>query len=417
MAKKLTTELQIENEKPVRGKTKEFSTKHSGIRLRVSPSGVKSFVWYCIKPDGKRSTVTLGRHPDMTLEQALTAKGKEQDSQRYSQTDTSSKPKNLGELFTSFYEGYVKINRDTHADCVQFYDNARFKKHKWLDTTVREIEASEGRIIKDILQTVTAEGGQVQGKATLSFTKQMLRYSKAHKYLSDDFCDILTPKFIGINDRKRASKKKKRKLTNEEIKTVWQGLDDYKNLSVSIRIALKLLLLTGLRSGELRRNTWDNVDFENRTLTIPVEIQKTRNADSVPFVVPLSPLAFTLMQELHTATGHGEYLFAGARDNPILEDKAFGHAVRRLIKRLDEMPSWSPHDLRRTCRSGLSALSIPFEVAEKCLNHSLNGFSSTAEDYDMDDYFPQRKEALDKWEGVVSNLVSNKPKLEIVNGH
>ena len=99
----------------------------------------------------------------------------------------------------------------------------------------------------------------------------------------------------------------------------------------------------------------------------------------------------------------------GTAKGPV-DDKVFGHAVRRLLTlekdgqkvlALDE--DFCPHDLRRTCRSGLSVIKIPPHIAERCLNHSLGRIAET---YDTHDYLDERREALQKWADQVDRYVN-----------
>ena len=57
-----------------------------------------------------------------------------------------------------------------------------------------------------------------------------------------------------------------------------------------------------------------------------------------------------------------------------------------------DMPHFTVHDLRRTCRSLLAQQGTPGHVAERCLNHKLKGVEGI---YDRHDYFEERKDALD----------------------
>lgn len=59
------------------------------------------------------------------------------------------------------------------------------------------------------------------------------------------------------------------------------------------------------------------------------------------------------------------------------------------------------HDLRRTMRSNLSALGVPFTVAERALNHRLPGMG---EIYDRHDFYEQRAEALQRWADTLDVL-------------
>lgn len=69
---------------------------------------------------------------------------------------------------------------------------------------------------------------------------------------------------------------------------------------------------------------------------------------------------------------------------------------------LDGMEEWSPHDLRRTVRTGLSRLQCPSEVAEAILGHSRKGIEGT---YDLHGYEKESRIWLQKWADHLDTLV------------
>lgn len=58
---------------------------------------------------------------------------------------------------------------------------------------------------------------------------------------------------------------------------------------------------------------------------------------------------------------------------------------------MGDIPHFTVHDLRRTCRTLLTQQGTPGHVAERCLNHKLKGVEGI---YDQYDYLEERKEAL-----------------------
>lgn len=146
--------------------------------------------------------------------------------------------------------------------------------------------------------------------------------------------------------------------------------------------------------------------------TVPVEHQKVnrkQKAPPVPWRVPLSPHALAQLERLQVLAEGSRFVMASplAEDGQITE-KALGHTMRRLftgaapVLKLAE-PRPTPHDLRRTLRTGLARLKVPPHVAERCLNHTLGEIEST---YDVHDYFDERKEALTRWGAHVEGLVA-----------
>ncbi|WP_434063729.1 tyrosine-type recombinase/integrase [Paenalcaligenes faecalis] len=84
----------------------------------------------------------------------------------------------------------------------------------------------------------------------------------------------------------------------QEIRPFMQALDSWNGFFIT-RTALQLLALTFVRTVELRRATWDQIDFTGATWSIPAQNMKMRR----PHLVPLSKQVVQLLTELHTMTG------------------------------------------------------------------------------------------------------------------
>lgn len=73
---------------------------------------------------------------------------------------------------------------------------------------------------------------------------------------------------------------------------------------------------------------------------------------------------------------------------------------------MGDMPHFTVHDLRRTCRTLLAKQGTPGHVAERCLNHKLKGVEGI---YNQHDYFDERREALEKLSQYLKDII-NTPK-------
>ena len=89
--------------------------------------------------------------------------------------------------------------------------------------------------------------------------------------------------------------------------------------------------------------------------------------------------------------------------------KLFGHEAgkkKQPTNKMGDMPHFTVHDLRRTCRSLLASNGVPSHIAERCLNHKLKGIEGV---YNQYDYFEERREALallaEEIESVVNSSV------------
>ncbi|ADP11866.1 putative prophage P4 integrase [Erwinia pyrifoliae DSM 12163] len=76
------------------------------------------------------------------------------------------------------------------------------------------------------------------------------------------------------------------------------------------RYATRLLMITGLRTIELRASEWPDIDFDKGIWQIPAERMKMRR----PHIVPISSQAKSLLEATHQLTGRGKYVFPGRND-------------------------------------------------------------------------------------------------------
>lgn len=159
-------------------------------------------------------------------------------------------------------------------------------------------------------------------------------------------------------------------------------------MSLPVKNGLKTLLLTGVRSGELIKAKWENIDLNKKEWFIPKEDTKTLEA----WTVPLTNEVITLINELQGLDPI--YVFAGK--NGMMTDKVLGRAMRRLFEREAlTIKQVRPHDFRRTVRTHLEKLNVAPHIAEKCLNHSLGSINAV---YNKNTYLSERREALERWE-------------------
>lgn len=237
--------------------------------------------------------------------------------------------------------------------------------------------------------------------------KQAFGYGVRRGSIQQNPAESILAKDIG-----GAEKPRERHLTLDEIKKLWIFLEsEAHSLSIQVKNAIKIILLTGVRTGELRSATWFEFDFEESLWTIPAEHCKSRQI----MKIHLSRQTKLLLLELKELT-NSIYVLPGADENIPISDKALPKAVNRIQNRLG-IPQWTPHDLRRTFATQLGeTLQVDPVVIEKCLGHKMPKIMAT---YNKNEMLPQRKEALERWSDFIEQLVyaeSHKyhtPRLEV----
>jgi integrase len=372
----------------------------SGLRLRLEPSGRKTFVWYYADA-GRNRVKTLGRYGELTLAQARKdlQKAKEKHADGESVSTPTDAPKTVKELAEQFYKRRIIPHRK-HPDAVR----------SMLDTDIipklgkKKLTTLSTPVVAGMIHSVVDRGAVCHAGKVLAVTKQMFSFAEGIGLIDRNPAYSLDKKNLGCVDNVR-----ERYLLAEEIAPFWHALDRYERLSEQVRIGLKILLLTGVRSGELLKARWEHIDFDKAEWFIPEENSKT-----TAWTVPVVPMVRALLHDLKEIADdlHSSWVMAGLTDGPI-SDKALGRAMRRLFQLNPDLAPCVPHDMRRTLRTHLEDLGIEPHIAEKCLNHSLGRIERT---YNKNTLIEKRRAALEKWADYVYSLVTPADNVAVPQG-
>jgi integrase len=129
------------------------------------------------------------------------------------------------------------------------------------------------------------------------------------------------------------------------------------------KLAFQLLLLTALRTGELRHCKWCNVNWGNAELHIPGEIMKMKGSH----IVPLSNQALVTLRELYGITGHQEWLFPSrdARKNPVMSE----NMINLMIAKMGYKGRIVGHSFRKLFSTVLHEQGFHSSAIERQLSH------------------------------------------------
>lgn len=390
------TDTYIKNLKPKEKRDEKY--EGGGFGIFIYPTGSKTWI-YRYKIDDKKDYMIIGHYPEMSLAEA---KKKFIDLRVIRRTGTNPKlvamqeedqaKYTVKEFVLNWYTNYIERHRKQPEQIKQHINSDIIPSLGDI-----ELQNIQTRHITKELDKIVKRGSPVHANKVLSTIKQAFNYAVSRGELSINPAANIRARDIGGQEKSRD-----RFLTLDEIKILWEFLDsDLSAMSLQIKIALKLLLLTGVRFGELRIAKWSEFDFQNSMWTIPAKNTKT----GIVMHVHLTELVISLLKELYNCS-EGEYVISGADGINALSDKALPKAVIRIQDRVN-IPQWTPHDLRRTFATQLGeALNIDPVVIEKCLGHKMPKIMAT---YNKNEMLPQRKEALEKWSTLISNLVNTKP--------
>ncbi|MGH8255578.1 MAG: tyrosine-type recombinase/integrase [Steroidobacteraceae bacterium] len=258
------------------------------------------------------------------------------------------------------------------------------------------------RQIVGFLDDIVDRGSPVTANRIYALLKQMFTWAAAKDL-------IPASPMAGVERPGGDESPRNRILSADEIHTIWTKLDTA-DMAAPTKLALKLLLVSGQRRGELTFARWDHFDLERKIWTIPVDLLKSarsRREQPEPHVVPLSALALDLLGKLKALSGESPYVLPAHASKCHSEPYSSGVLSRAAYVNDDHfgIPHWTPHDLRRTAASFMTKLGTPRLHVEKVLNHSTGDI---AEVYDRHDYLPEKRAALERWGTHLSAIVEGR---------
>jgi integrase len=174
-------------------------------------------------------------------------------------------------------------------------------------------------------------------------------------------------------------------------------------------IALRLLLLTLCRKGELIAAKWEHVDLDKAEWHVPPSNQKS----AIPHVVPLSLQAVDLFSDLQKLAGRSPYVLPtleGQPDKPMAES-SLNWALWQLTRKREGKPAlleishFTLHDFRRTGSTLLHGKGYASDVIEKALGHKIKGVRGV---YNKASYLPERRDMLQFWANYLDALTQGK---------
>jgi integrase len=391
MPVKNLTARAVQGLKPVDGKRVDyFDDSLKGFFVRVTESGVKS-AGVLYKRSGRLVRFTIGQLPPLTLADAR-EKGKDILAQARLGSDPQGAKKadrNAGD-FAVLVARYIDA-REPDLAAATAYEYRRIARAYLGPLGRLSLSALKGADIDACLGSVAKKNGPVMANRAYQLLLSVCRWGRRKGALA------VNP--IETVDRPRKERTRKRVLADAELRFLAAALEEAKP---SVRGLATALVLLGQRYLETAKMRWRDLDLEADVpvWVIPGEFRKGGR----PHTVPLAPQAVTLLREFRPFAGERERVFHGAgavhpgrwwnavRERTIALAKAEDLAVEHFVI----------HDLRRTCRTGLSAFATP-DVAERVIGHVLQG---VREIYDRHSYLKEKYAALCAWARHVEAVVS-----------
>ncbi|MGV3930504.1 tyrosine-type recombinase/integrase [Citrobacter braakii] len=395
----MLTDTKLKNLKP-QDKLYKVSDR-DGLYVAVLTSGSVSFR-YDYRINGRRETLVIGQYgrDGISLaearEELITAKKllKAGQSPAAAKRDGIKKIRGA-ETFAVHTDAYMKH--------VTLADSTRAMKQSVIDRDILPVlgnkmmaEITTG-VVRDLCDRIVARGGRSTAVQAREIISSIYRYANDRGHgLFNPAADI-KPSSIAI------FKPRERTLSPEEVGIFFRALNDFSAMG-TLKMALKLVLLTLVRKSEFTLATWPEVDFRKSTWTIPADRMKAGREH----IIYLSKQAHDLLVGLQMCAGGSEYLVPGRYNfRKPLSNAALNSLIDRAVAEInkdgEKIQDFTVHDLRRTASTLLHEADYPSDWIEKAQAHEQKGVRAV---YNKAEYARQRTYMLQQWADMVDAWIA-----------
>jgi len=380
-----------------------------GLTFTLSAQGTATWTLR-YRMAGKSKELTLGRYPDLSLAEARKiAAAKRVDVHQVIDVAAVKQQKkaesklvaNIGQLANLWLNNTVR-RRHKHPEVTE-----RVFRRDILPTLgksdTKVITTAE---ITRLLAKINASGRPTIANDVLRYLKAMFAYGESLGMVDRNPAERIRLEHAGGQEKSRT-----RALSTYEITKLLIAIKEAgTKFGRDNELAVMLLLALACRKMELFGAKWDEFDFLSNKWRIPGTRVKTGESRELA----LSPLVVEWLQELKIRAYGSDYVFPARRES---KQKRFAHVspdttLRALHELQHGLEAFTVHDLRRTSRSLMADIGVPFDVAEKILGHKLPGVAHV---YDRGHSGEQQRSALNRLAQTLTELEVGPPQANVVS--
>ncbi len=367
-----------------------------GLYLEVTQAGGK--YWRLkFRHAGKEKRLALGVYPDVSLAQARKARDDARES--LAKGDDPSQIKREAKLTRAFNDAntFELVAR-------QWFDHWKGPKSpRHAEYVMRRLEADVfpalgGRPMASVTAPALlamAKGIEARGaidiaKRSLQTCGQIMRYAVAHGLIERNPAADVKP-----SDALKPHKKENyARLDAKEMPELLRKIEAYQG-TPHTRLAMKLLALTFVRTGELIAARWDEFDLETARWDIPASRMKMKT----PHIVPLAPQAVEVLQVLRTTSNGRALLFPGERDH---EKPMSNNTILKALERMGYKGRMTGHGFRGMASTMLHEQGFGHHLIELQLAHAERNQVSAAYNHAL--YLADRAAMMTAWANTLDKL-------------
>ncbi|WP_164744012.1 tyrosine-type recombinase/integrase [Saccharospirillum alexandrii] len=335
-----------------------------GLVLELTPKGVRTFrVYKKIKGHASPINVTLGKFPDLSIEQArrqateaIHRLGDQVNPNEEARAARKSKV-TLEEVFKDYCAARPLTPSSLRGYTTVINNYLDAYKTKPLANITEEVVKKEHHRL--------SQASQAQADLTMRVLRALFNFAKyEYRGLNNRFLFDHNP--VGILSHQRSWNKIPRKhtrITRSQLPVWFQGVctlrDTGEDFTVAVCDLVEMALLTGLRKSELLGLTWNQVNMADRSY----HLTTTKNGD--PLELPITDRVFSILERRQRLYNTHGFVFNADNLHGVIREP------KKVINQIREATGveFTLHDLRRTFTTTAESLGVGTYTIKRLLNH------------------------------------------------
>lgn len=369
-----------------------------GLFLLIQPNGSK---WWRMKYffEGKEKSLSLGIYPEIGLADARERRAESRRQLAQGRNPSEVRQEDKRQVILKNSNTFELVAREWH----------KTRLHKWTPLHAGKImRAFEIDIfpslgskpiadikpfeLLDALRKVESRGARETAHRLLQNLGQVFTYAvvteRVERNAAADLRGALEP----------VEKKNNAYLKEEELPEFLHKLKMYDG-HPQTKLALEFLLLTFVRTAELRGAQWTEINWEKADWRIPAERMKMREQH----IVPLSTQSLAVLRELQKISGESKYIF------PNIQKPSGSISENTLLFALYRMGYHgraTGHGFRATASTVLNENGFRPDIIERQLGHCERNKVRAA--YNHAQYLPDRRAMMQWWADFIDQAAAKK---------
>ncbi|MDR1236439.1 MAG: tyrosine-type recombinase/integrase [Holosporaceae bacterium] len=369
-------------------------TDGGGMYLEIHPNGSK--YWRMkYRYAGKQKRIAFGVYPEVSLKEARAKKDAARKTLKNGEDPSIIKKKAKIEFMENVVNTFENVAREwfdkKKAEVSEKYASKIISRLEYNifpflgSTPIKKISPRE---LLTVIRKIEEKGAIVTARIVTQYVGQIFRYAIAadcaeHDITADLKGALRSAKIVHYPH-----------FSEKEFREFLKNLPGLRGEELT-KLALKLLILTFVRNGELCGARWNEFDFERREWRIPAERMKMKEQH----IVHLSTQSVAVIEKIKEIACSDNLLFPNRDDKSATISK---DTLACILRKSGYCGKMTPHGIRATASTILNENGFRADIIERQLAHTER--NNVRASYNHAQYLPERREMMDWWGDYVEKL-------------